>query len=93
MDSSGNPFDNSSQPIAGSGGGSSGSGSNFNWSSVISSGISGGTNVLTQVLKNQALGSQASANAKAAASTTNLIIIAVVGLLGLGVVFAFMNRR
>lgn len=68
-------------------------GSSFNWGSTLSSGITAGGNVLTQVLKNQALGTQASIASSSSKTTTTLIIMGVVALLGLGILFAFMGHK
>lgn len=86
--------DTSGQPIANNSGSSGSSNSGFNWSGLGSSLVTGGTNVLTQALKNQGLGNQAKvakAQATASSATERLLIIAAVGLVIVGVIFAFLR--
>jgi hypothetical protein len=75
---------------------SGGSGTN----SFLTSLFSAGGNVLTQQLKNQALGTTAAQQAKLAqaqaansSSTIKIIIIAVIGLAVVGLTFAFLKRK
>jgi hypothetical protein len=74
----------------------SGTGSNAGF---LSSLFSSGGNVLTQALKNQAMGTQAAQQAKLAkaqatnsSSTMKIVIIAVAGLAVVGIIFAFLKR-
>jgi hypothetical protein len=85
-DSSGNPLPSSSS-------GNSGSNSGFNWGALTNSVVQAGGNVLTQTLKNQALSSQAKLAANQSSSTMTIIIIAVAGLLGVGILFAILGRH
>lgn len=77
--------------IAPNAGGNSG----INWTNLLGSGLTAGGNIFTQVLKNQAAGAQTAAAKKAAAassSTTKLVIIAVIGLVGVGMLFVFLKK-